>query len=76
MRAKTRVPSDPFTVLVERDEEGYFVATVPALAGCHTQAKSLDTLMRRVREAILLCLEDKTQQPRRKFVGIQHVQVP
>jgi predicted RNase H-like HicB family nuclease len=43
----------PFTVLVERDEEGYLVATIPGLRGCHTQAKSLDVLMRRVREAIL-----------------------
>ena len=49
---------DPFTVIVEQDEDGYFVATVPALPGCHTQAKSLDVLMRRVREAITLCLHD------------------
>lgn len=41
-----------FTVVIERDEEGYYVATVPALRGCHTQAKTLDTLMKRVREAI------------------------
>jgi len=50
--------SDPFTVLVEQDDEGYFVATVPELRGCHTQAKSLDVLMRRVTEAITLCLAD------------------
>jgi predicted RNase H-like HicB family nuclease len=47
-----------FTVLIERDEEGYYVATVPGLRGCHTQAKNLDTLMKRTREAIELCLED------------------
>jgi predicted RNase H-like HicB family nuclease len=46
-----------FIVLIERDEEGYYVATVPALRGCHTQAKNLDTLMKRVREVIALCLE-------------------
>jgi predicted RNase H-like HicB family nuclease len=68
--------SDLYTVLVERDEEGYLIATVPSLAGCHTQAKSLETLMRRVREAIALCLEDAPRQPRREFVGIQRVQVP
>jgi predicted RNase H-like HicB family nuclease len=45
-----------FTVAIERDEDGYYVATVPALRGCHTQAKTLDTLMKRVREAIELCL--------------------
>ncbi|HEY8746943.1 MAG TPA: type II toxin-antitoxin system HicB family antitoxin [Tepidisphaeraceae bacterium] len=50
--------SDPFTVIVEKDEDGYFVASVPELRGCHTQAKSLDVLMKRVAEAITLCLAD------------------
>jgi predicted RNase H-like HicB family nuclease len=48
-----------FNVIVERDEEGFYVATVPELRGCHTQAKSLDTLMERIREAIDLCLEEQ-----------------
>jgi predicted RNase H-like HicB family nuclease len=46
-----------FTVLIERDEDGYYVATVPSLPGCHTQAKTLDTLVKRTREAIALCLQ-------------------
>lgn len=46
-----------FDVVVEKDSEGFFVATVPALPGCHTQARSLDELMVRVKEAIELCLE-------------------
>ncbi len=46
-----------FTVVIERDEDGFYVATVPALHGCHTQAKNLDTLMKRVREVIDLCRE-------------------
>jgi predicted RNase H-like HicB family nuclease len=46
-----------FNVIIERDSEGYYVATVPDLRGCHTQATSLDTLMERAREAIELCLE-------------------
>ena len=41
-----------FNVVVERDEEGCYVASVPALPGCHTQARSLDKLMERIREAI------------------------
>ena len=48
-----------FNVIIEKDAEGYYVATVPALKGCHTQAKSLDVLMERVKEAIELCLEEK-----------------
>ena len=49
--------SNQFKVVIERDEDGYFVASVPALPGCHTQAKTFNELMRRVREAIRLCLD-------------------
>jgi predicted RNase H-like HicB family nuclease len=50
-----------FTVIVERDEDGYYVASVPALAGCHTQARSLDELVERVQEAIAVCLPGLTE---------------
>lgn len=46
-----------FNVIIEQDDEGYYVATVPELRGCHTQAKNMDSLLKRVREAIELCLE-------------------
>ncbi len=46
-----------FSVIIEKDSAGFYVATVPELRGCHTQAKSLDTLMKRVKEAIELCKE-------------------
>ena len=49
--------SRDFNVIIERDSEGYYVASVPSLRGCHTQAKSLDELMGRIKEAIELCLE-------------------
>jgi len=45
-----------FSVIIEKDEDGYFAASVPALKGCHTQAKSLDVLIKRVKEAIELCV--------------------
>ena len=51
--------SKQFNVVIEQDEEGYFVASVPSLPGCHTQAKSLDQLMERIQEAIELCIEVK-----------------
>ena len=63
-----------FTVVVERDSEGWYVASVPALRGCHTQAKSLDELQGRIREAIALCLEDEEGEAG-EFVGIQRVAV-
>lgn len=50
-----------YSVIIERDEEGYYVAYVPELHGCHTQAKSLDKLMERIKEAITSCLEVQGQ---------------
>jgi predicted RNase H-like HicB family nuclease len=65
-----------FNVIIERDSEGYYVATVPELEGCHTQAKSLDTLMKRVQEAIELCLEIKGEMMSpNEFIGVQRVLV-
>ena len=63
-----------FNVVIEKDEDGYFVASVPALRGCHTQAKSLDVLMKRITEAIELCLE--VEKPvLNQFVGVQRIAV-
>ncbi len=53
-----------FKVIIEQDEDGYFVASVPALPGCHTQAKNLTDLKKRIREAILLCLEVAKTNPK------------
>ena len=63
-----------FNVVIEKDPDGFFVASVPALRGCHTQAKSLDVLLKRIREAIELCLE--VEEPvANEFVGVQRVAI-
>ena len=53
--------SREFSVVIERDGEGYYVGSVPALPGCHTQARSLDELLDRVQVAIALCLEARAE---------------
>ena len=53
-----------FDVIIERDADGWYVATVPALRGCHTQVSSLDELMERVKEAVELCLEVQGEEAR------------
>ncbi len=63
-----------FTVVIEQDEEGYYIAEVPELKGCHTQAKSLDALMERVKEAIQLCPEVYGKKyPVAHLVGVQKI---
>ena len=64
-----------YDVIIERDEDGYFIASVPSLKGCHTQAKSLDKLMERTREAIALCLEVEEAPVHNEFIGIQRISV-
>ena len=65
-----------FTVVIERDVEGYYVASVPSLHGCHTQAKTLDQLTERMKEAIELCLETEKDAPSAaEFVGVQKIVV-
>ncbi len=66
-----------FTVVIERDEDGYLIASLPALHGCHTQARSMDELLERIKEAIQLCLEVQDGEPSEQLelVGIQRVAV-
>ena len=65
-----------FSIVIERDSEGFYVASVPSLPGCHTQAKSLDELVERVREAIAVCLEAGVKPVEGlDFVGVQRITV-
>lgn len=72
----TRSMMREYDVVVERDSEGYYIASVPALRGCHTQARSLDELMARIQEAIELCLdvEGDAGAPL-DFIGVQRVRI-
>jgi predicted RNase H-like HicB family nuclease len=76
-RVFTAAPkTQAFYVIIEKDEDGYYVADVPELPGCHTQAKSLDKLLHRVREAIELYVEALPKYQRLgEFIGIQRVTV-
>ncbi|MFH1802440.1 MAG: type II toxin-antitoxin system HicB family antitoxin [archaeon] len=66
-----------FNVIIEKDEEGYFVSEVVGLPGCHTQAKSIDELIERTKEAIALYIECEKPELsiQSKFIGIQQIEV-
>jgi len=63
-----------FTVLIEQDEDGYYVATVPALKSCYTQARTLEKLYPRIREVIELCIEEE-HPVHMKFIGLQQLEI-
>jgi len=69
-----------FNVIIEQDEDGWFVGSVPELQGCHTQGRTLDELMKNIKEAIELCLEVQAKdgvkmESDSKFVGVQQIEV-
>ena len=64
-----------FPVVIEKDENGVLIASVPALRGCHTQARDMDTLRNRIREAIELCLEYEGDVEENEFVALEAVEV-
>ncbi len=64
-----------FNVVIERDAEGWLVASVPSLRGCHTQARTFDELDSRIREAIAVCIEDNDDLEIPEFVGVQQVAI-
>lgn len=66
-----------YTVVIEKDQDGYYVGSVPALPGCHTQGKSLDQLLERMQEAVALWLEVKGENAPSpvEWVGVQRISV-
>ena len=64
-----------FTIIVERDEDGMFVAEVPDLKGCYTQGETFEEVLRNIREVIELCLETHKEIPNNEFIGIQRLEV-
>ena len=64
-----------FFVIIEKDEDGYYVGEVPQFKGCYSQGKSLDELMGNIKEVIELCLEEEDADFIPRFVGIQRVEI-
>lgn len=68
-----------FSVIIEKDENGYFIGRVPALRSCYTQAKTLTTLYKRLKEVVDLCLQVETDNfkntiPQNQFIGVQQLE--
>lgn len=64
---------------IERDpESGLYVATVPSIPGAHTQAESMEELLKNLQEVVELCLSELNCEERKslpEFIGIQQLEV-
>ena len=69
------MPGKEFYVVIEKDEDGFFVGEAPQLKACYTQGRTLDELMDNIKEVIELCLEDQDPGEVTQFVGIHKVEV-
>ncbi|MBI4359092.1 MAG: type II toxin-antitoxin system HicB family antitoxin [Candidatus Nealsonbacteria bacterium] len=57
--SSAKIKNRQFPVIVEKDEDGFYVVECPLFSGCFTQGKTLDEALKNIREAIELCLEEK-----------------
>ena len=66
-----------FTAIITKDEDGFLIANVPTLPGCHTQARTYDELMERIKEAVSLYLDvnKKVKISDEEFLGVQKIEV-
>jgi predicted RNase H-like HicB family nuclease len=66
-----------YYMVVERDEDGWYVGNIPEFPGCHTQGKTIEELSERMKEAISLYLDEANESAggSSEFVGVHRVSV-
>ena len=62
-----------YYVIIERDEDGYYVGEVPQFKACYSQGRSLDELIANMRDVISLCLEEQQEEYTNEFIGVQRL---
>ncbi len=76
---KIRTTTYNFPVIIEKDEDNFFVADCPELAGCHTQGKTLEEAITNIRDAIKLNLKvmraDRQEIPISRPVGLTSIEI-
>jgi predicted RNase H-like HicB family nuclease len=64
-----------FPIMIEIDEDGYFIVSCPSFKGCHSYGETIDEALENIKEAIELCLEEQEVEPVNKFVGFREVEI-
>ena len=64
-----------FPIMIEIDENGYFIVSCPVFKGCHTYGETIDAALENIKEVIELCLEEQEVEPVNKFVGFRELEI-
>lgn len=60
--SSTKIKNRQFPIIIEKDEDGFYVAECPLFQGCYSQGKTMDECLKNIRKVIRLCLEEKSAQ--------------
>jgi len=64
-----------FPIMIEVDEDGYFIVSCPAFKGCHSYGETIDEALENIKEVIAMCLEEQEVEPVNKFVGFRELEI-
>ncbi len=64
-----------FPIMIEIDENGYFIVSCPTFKGCHSYGETIDEALENIKEVIEMCLEEQDVEPVNKFVGFREVEI-
>lgn len=68
-------------ILVEQDEDNFFIVSCPSFAGCHSYGRTIDEALANIEEVIEMCMEEEREKKKRntvqnRFVGFRELQMP
>lgn len=64
-----------FTITIEQDEDGIFVAECPAIPGCISQGKTEKEVLENIKDAIKQCLEVRAEKGMPLTVAMREIEV-
>ena len=64
-----------FPIMIEIDEDGYFIVSCPVFKGCHSYGETIDEAIENIKEVIEMCLEEQEMEPVNKFVGFRELEI-
>lgn len=62
-------------VIIELDEDGYYIVSCPLFKGCHSYGATIDEALENIKEVIQMCLEEKETEELNKFIGFRELDI-